>query len=158
MPTPQLKARRKGRRRRGDRGETSIQMAIVYPFVLLATVAVVQACLWFYARQIALTAAREGVTAARAYQAGPADGAARARTVLGRTAGDSLTGYTVTTGSDGQRIRIEISGSAISILPGVPGLRITQSASGTVERWTTVSGGFVNSEERMGGNPGGDGP
>ncbi len=74
-----LKAWWRGRRWADDRGDASIQMAIVYPFVLLATIAVIQASMWYYARQIALTAAREGVTAARAYQAGPADGTARAQ-------------------------------------------------------------------------------
>ncbi|POX48186.1 hypothetical protein C3489_27760 [Streptomyces sp. Ru71] len=111
-------------------------MAIVYPFVLLATIAVIQASLWYYARQIALTAAREGVSAARAYQASPADGAARAREVLGRTAGDSLRFASVSTGSDGERVRIQVSGTAQSMIPGVPGLSITQSASAPVERWT----------------------
>jgi hypothetical protein len=112
-------------------------MAIVFPFVLLLTVAVIQASMWYYARQIALTAAREGLSAARSYQAGPAEGAARARDVLNRTAGDSLMSSSVsTTGSGAQRIRIEVSGTAQSMLPGVPGLRITQSASGAVERWT----------------------
>ncbi|MFF1400791.1 TadE/TadG family type IV pilus assembly protein [Streptomyces sp. NPDC058287] len=125
------------RRLQDDRGDTSIQMAIVFPFVLLLTVAVVQASMWYYARQIALTAAREGLSAARTYQAGPAEGAARARDVLNRIAGDSLMSSSVsTTGSGAQRIRIEVSGTAQSMLPGVPGLRITQSASGTVERWT----------------------
>ncbi len=76
-----------GRRWRGDRGDTSIQMAIVFPFVLLATVAVIQASMWYYARQIALAAAREGLTAARAYESSPADGVTQARDVLGRVAG-----------------------------------------------------------------------
>ncbi|MFD5017143.1 TadE/TadG family type IV pilus assembly protein [Streptomyces chartreusis] len=158
MPTPQLKAWWEGHRRRGDHGETSIQMAIIFPVVLLATVAVIQASLWFYARQIALTAAREGVTAARAYEPSPAEGATRARTVLARTAGDSLTGYSITASSNGQRVRIEVSGTALSIIPGLPGLQITQSASGPVERWTTVPGEFVNSEGPMGANPGGEEP
>ncbi|MGW2827205.1 TadE/TadG family type IV pilus assembly protein [Streptomyces sp. NPDC001443] len=125
-----------GRRWRDDRGDTSIQMAIVFPFVLLATVAVIQASMWYYARQIALTAAREGLTAARAYQSSPADGAAQARNVLGRTAGDSLSGYSVSAGSDGQRVRVQVSGTVLSMIPGVPGLQVTQSASGPVERWT----------------------
>ncbi|WEP00764.1 TadE/TadG family type IV pilus assembly protein (plasmid) [Streptomyces sp. FXJ1.172] len=125
-----------GRRWRDDRGDTSIQMAIVFPFVLLATVAVIQASMWYYARQIALTAAREGVSAARAYQSSPADGAAQARNVLGRTAGDSLSGYSVSASSDGQRARVQVSGTALSMIPGVPGLQVTQSASGPVERWT----------------------
>ncbi|MDX3370277.1 pilus assembly protein [Streptomyces sp. ME02-6987-2C] len=123
------------RRRADDRGDASIQMAIVYPFVLLAAIAVIQASMWYYARQIALTAAREGVTAARAYQAGPADGTARARQVLGRTAGDSLRSTSVRAGSDGERVRVQVRGVAQSLLPGVPGLTITQSASGPVERW-----------------------
>lgn len=90
-----LKSWWQGRRWRDDRGDTSIQMAIIFPFVLLATVAVIQASMWYYARQIALTAAREGLTAARAYQSSPAAGAARAQDLLGRTAGDSLRGYSV---------------------------------------------------------------
>jgi len=125
-----------GRRWRDDRGDTSIQMAIIFPFVLLATVAVIQASMWYYARQIALTAAREGLTAARAYQSSPAAGAARAQAVLGRTAGDSLRGYSVVASSDGQRVRVRVSGTALSMIPGVAGLQITQSASGPLERWT----------------------
>ncbi|MEU8795410.1 TadE/TadG family type IV pilus assembly protein [Streptomyces sp. NPDC048643] len=112
-------------------------MAIVFPFVLLATIAVIQASMWYFARQIALTAAREGAAAARAYQAGPGDGAARARDILARTAGDSLSGYAVTAGSDGQRVRVQVSGTAMSMIPGVAGLQVSQTASGAVERWTT---------------------
>ncbi|MGX4695506.1 TadE/TadG family type IV pilus assembly protein (plasmid) [Streptomyces sp. JNUCC 63] len=134
--TERLKDWWQGRRWRGDRGDTSIQMAIIFPFVLLATVAVIQASMWYYARQIALTAAREGLTAARAYQSSPADGAAQARAVLGRTAGDSLRGYRVSASSDGQRVRIQVSGTALSMIPGLSGLKVTQSASGPVERWT----------------------
>ncbi|MFE9976203.1 TadE/TadG family type IV pilus assembly protein [Streptomyces hirsutus] len=125
-----------GLRWRDDRGDTSIQMAIIFPFVLLATVTVIQASMWYYARQIALTAAREGATAARSYQSGPADGTAQARSVLERTAGDSLRGYSVVAGSNGQRVRVEVSGTAMSMIPGVSGLQVTQSASGPLERWT----------------------
>ncbi|MFE1294046.1 TadE/TadG family type IV pilus assembly protein [Streptomyces sp. NPDC014776] len=126
----------RGRRWADDRGDASIQMAIVYPFVLLATIAVIQASMWYYARQIALTAAREGVSAARAYQASPSEGAARAHEVLNRTAGDSLRFASVSAGSDGQRVHIAVSGFAQSMIPGVPGLAITQRASAPVERWT----------------------
>ncbi|MFJ7905269.1 TadE/TadG family type IV pilus assembly protein [Streptomyces sp. NPDC096198] len=129
-----------GRRWRDDRGDTAIQMAIIFPFVLLATVAVIQASMWYYARQIALTAAREGLTAARAYQSSPADGAAQARDVLGRTAGDSLSGYSVSASSNGQRVQVQVSGTAMSMIPGISGLQVTQSASGPVERWTVPGG------------------
>ncbi|MFE6554118.1 TadE family protein [Streptomyces sp. NPDC057746] len=124
-----------GHRWRDDRGDTSIQMAIVFPFVLLATVAVIQASMWYYARQIALTAAREGLTAARAYQSSPAAGASQARNVLERTAGDSLRGYSVSVSSNGRRVRVQVSGTALSMIPGVPGLQVSQTASGPQERW-----------------------
>ncbi|MGQ5650633.1 TadE family protein [Streptomyces sp. EKR5.2] len=124
-----------GYRWRDDRGDTSIQMAIIFPFVLLATVAVIQASMWYYARQIALTAAREGLTAARAYQSSPATGESQARNVLERTAGDSLRSYSVSVSSNGQRVHVQVSGTALSMIPGVPGLQITQSASGPQERW-----------------------
>ncbi|MFD5425533.1 TadE/TadG family type IV pilus assembly protein [Streptomyces sp. NPDC127084] len=139
-PSTRLTAWWRRRIRDGDRGDAAIQMAIIYPFVLLLTVAVIQASMWYYARQIALTAAREGVTAARSYQASPADGAAQARDVLARTAGDSLAGASVSVSSNGQRVRVEVSGTAQSMIPGVDGLRITQSASGPVERFTIPGG------------------
>ncbi|MFF3950539.1 TadE family protein [Streptomyces sp. NPDC001902] len=125
-------------RLRGDRGETSIQMAVVFPFVIVLTLAVVQAGMWFHARNIALAAAREGVTAARTYQADDADGAARAREVLGRIAGDSLRGPAVSTaGSGAESVRVTVTGTAPSLLPGTRGLRVTQSATGPREQWTT---------------------
>lgn len=135
-PPERVKLTWRARDRYGDRGEAAVQMAIIFPFVLLATIAVVQASMWYYARQIALTAAREGLTAARSYQSGPGDGAAQARDVLGRTAGDSLRSYSVAATSDGQRVRVEVSGTAVSMIPGIAGLQISQSASGPVERWT----------------------
>ncbi|WP_194859084.1 TadE/TadG family type IV pilus assembly protein [Streptomyces sp. SUK 48] len=141
MSPPERPSNRwQGRGWRDDHGDTSIQMAIVFPLVLLATVAVIQASMWYYARQIALTAAREGATAARAYQSSPADGAAQARAVLRRTAGGSLNGYRVYASSDGQRVRVRVSGTALSMIPGLSDLRITQSASGPVERWTVPKG------------------
>ncbi|MFE5770325.1 TadE family protein [Streptomyces sp. NPDC056485] len=115
-----------------------MQMAIVFPFVILVTVAVVQAAMWVHARNIALTAAREGVAAARTYQAPEGAGAARARETLGRIAGDSLHGSTVTTvGSSATEVSVRVTGSAPSMLPGISGLPVSQSASAPRERWTS---------------------
>ncbi|MFF5808752.1 TadE family protein [Streptomyces sp. NBC_01565] len=121
-----------------DRGESSIQMAIVFPFILLVTVAVVQASMWVYARNIALTAAREGVAAARTYQAPEGAGAARATETLGRIAGDSLSSSSVSTsGSSTTEVRVTVTGQALSLIPGLSGLSVSQSASAPRERWTT---------------------
>ncbi|MGW1768226.1 TadE family protein [Streptomyces sp. NPDC002073] len=122
----------------GDRGESSIQMAIVFPFVILVTVAVVQASMWIYARNIALTAAREGVTAARTYQAPEGTGAARARETLGRIAGDSLAGSQVSTSSTSTDVQVTVTGHAPSLIPGLSGISVSQSASAPRERWTAT--------------------
>lgn len=120
-----------------DDGDTSIQMAIVFPFIIVLTIAVVQVSMWYHARNIALTAAREGVTAGRGYQASPGDGAARARSTLDRIGGDSLRAPEVSTdGSTADTVEITVSGTAVSMLPGIPGLHISQSASAARERWT----------------------
>ncbi|WUD70300.1 pilus assembly protein [Streptomyces sp. NBC_00510] len=112
-------------------------MAIVFPFVILLTITVVQASMWYYARNIALTAAREGVSASRVYQGTSGDGAAQARQTLDRIAGDSLRDPQVSTaGSTAVTVRVTVTGTAPSLLPGISGLHISQSASGTKERWT----------------------
>lgn len=126
---------------RGDRGDSSIQMAIVFPFVILVTVAILQVSMWYFARNIALTAAREGVAAGRSYQATPADGAARSRETLQRIAGDSLRGTEVSTaGSSAVRMHITVSGTCPSMLPGISDLHVSQSASGAREHFTTPGG------------------
>ncbi|MFI9187636.1 TadE family protein [Streptomyces goshikiensis] len=113
-------------------------MAIVFPFILLVTVAVVQASMWVYARNIALTAAREGVAAVRTYQAPEGAGVARATEALGRIAGDGLGGSSVsTTGSSATEVRVTVTGQALSLIPGLSGLSVSQSASAPRERWTT---------------------
>ncbi|MFD9338634.1 TadE family protein [Streptomyces sp. NPDC060028] len=120
----------------GDRGESSIQMVIVFPFVILVTIAVVQASMWVYARNIALTAAREGVAAARTYQAPDGAGAARARETLDRIAGTSLAQSTVSTsGSTVGEVQVTVSGLAPSLIPGIAGLSVSQSAGAPRERW-----------------------
>jgi hypothetical protein len=119
----------------------SIRIAILGPALLLLVFAVVQAGLWFFARSLALAAAQEGVAAPRAYDAPGDAGVARAWSFLDRSAGDSLQAATVSTaGSTATTLRVEVRGRALSILPGVPGLPVSQAARAPVERFT-VGGG-----------------
>jgi hypothetical protein len=125
-----------------DTGNAAIQAAIIYPLVLAFVIVGVQAALWGYARSIAQTAAREGVSAGRMYGAGPADGVAQARSALNRLAGNNFTHHSVSAaGSTPERIRIRVEGTALSLIPGVPNWRVSVDASGAVERWTTPQEG-----------------
>ncbi|MFC7308956.1 TadE family protein [Streptomyces monticola] len=124
-----------------DRGSSPIQMAIIFPIVLLLFVAIVQSILWAYSRNVAYTAAREGLAAGRAYQASPADGADRTSETLTRLGGNLVTSSSVSTaGSTGERIVIRVEGSAMSLVPGVANWQLSATVSGPRERWTTAGG------------------
>ena len=133
--------RRRGRRGAAERGSATLEIAILGPALLLLVFTVVQVALWFYARSLALAAAQEGVAAARGFAAPTAAGVARAQAFLDRSAGDSLQAARVTATPAGiQRVRIEVTGRALSVVPGIPGPAVAQSAEGPVERFTTPGG------------------
>lgn len=124
-----------------DAGSASVEIAILFPVVLLVITAIVQYGLWFHARSIALAAAQEGVTAARLYDADPAVGPVRAHAFVDAHGSDSLSDVVATATSPGpEQIGVQVTGRALSILPGVPGLTVTQSAEGPIERFTTAGG------------------
>ena len=124
----------------GDVGSASVEIAILGPALLLLVFAIVQGGLWFYAHNLALAAAEEGVTTGAAYGARPDAGVAPTRNFLDQQAGDSLTATTISSaGSTPTVVRIAVTGRSLSVLPGVPGIEVTATAVGPVERFTTDS-------------------
>jgi Flp pilus assembly protein TadG len=116
-------------------------MAVLGPALILLTFVFVQAALYFHATNLVAAAAREGATAASAYQAPPQAGPARARAFLTAHAGDSVRDPVVTaSGSSAVLVRIQITATALSILPGLPGPTVTQTAQAARERFTTSGG------------------
>ncbi len=123
-------------RRTHDRGSATVEIAVLGPALLLLVFTVVQVALWAYARNLALAAAQEGASAATSYGGQLRDGTIRAQRFLARSAGDSLSQTAVTVSRVGpDRVRVEVRGRALSVLPGVAGLTVTQSAESTVERF-----------------------
>lgn len=121
---------------RGDRGSVTLEVSILAPVLLLVVFTIIQVGLWSYARSLALGAAQEGVAAGRAYGAPAEAGRARALSFLDATAGDSLVGSVVTASATAATLRVEVTGRALSVLPGVPGLPVRQRAEGPIERFT----------------------
>ena len=119
-----------------DRGSATLEVSILAPLLLLVVFTIIQVGLWSYARSLALGAAQEGVAAGRAYQSSAEAGRARAQAFLDATAGDSLVGSVVTTSATAGSLRVEVTGRALSVLPGVPGLPVRQRAEGPLERFT----------------------
>lgn len=125
------------RRRGREEGSATLEVAILGPTLLALIFITVQTGLWFYARSLAHAAAAEGVTAGRAYQAPPGAGTARAQAFIAAHAGDSLLAATVTdAGSDTSTVRIRVTGQALSVLTGIGGWTVSQSAEAPRERFT----------------------
>ena len=144
LPVPWYgRARMSGRRGTGaDRprevGSATLELVVLIPVLLLVVTVVVQAGLWFHARSLALVAAQEGVSVARTYRADTSAGAARAAQFLAEHAGDQLTAVTITGAADGTTVRVDVTGRSLSLLPGVSGPLVHQSAQGPIERFTTA--------------------
>ncbi len=122
--------------RQREAGSATIEISILAPTLLLVVFSIIQVGLWSYARSLALAAAQEGAVAGSVLGSSAAAGREQARRFLADSAGDSLVGTAVTSSSDARSLRIEVSGRALSVLPGLPGLPVRQAAESPVERVT----------------------
>ena len=105
--------------------------------MLLATFGLIQGALYYHARDVALAAATDGLTAARARTGSSGEGRQAATAFLRRAGGeDVLQGSTVTSVRTATTATVTVSGSTMSLVPGLPGWSVSQSASGPVERFT----------------------
>ena len=121
-----------------DAGTMSISLALVFPPVLLLILLTVQGGLWWYDRQIALTAAREGSEAQRLFQADPAAGDTQANSFLDRVGG-GLTDRHVSVTASNTTVTATVSVRTQSLLPFLPGITITQTITAPVERFVPAT-------------------
>jgi Flp pilus assembly protein TadG len=135
--TPRTRPGPTWRGRAGDRGAASIEFAITAVAVMAIMFAAIQAATYFWARSIALAASQEGADAQRAYNAAPGAGQARANAFI-TSAGDSLTGTTVTVAGNAQQVQVTVTGHCLSVIPGFcAAFPVAATSHGTVERVTT---------------------
>ncbi|WP_243719776.1 TadE family protein [Actinomadura sp. KC06] len=126
-----------------DRGSITLETVIAVPVALLAVMLIINAALWYHARNTALAAAQEGVRTARAYGANPAQADATALAFARSNGEGFLQSPSVdTSGSTTTTIVVRVRGTAVSLVPGLH-LEVNQVARGPVERFTTPSGNGV---------------
>ena len=112
-----------------------VAAAIAFTVILPLLAACFQAALWFAARDAALSAAQQGIQAARAQNATLATGTAAACAYAKTAAAGFLRG-TSCTGSTGNTITITVTGTAPAIVPLFPA-QVTEQAQAPRERFTT---------------------
>ncbi|MFG2774777.1 TadE/TadG family type IV pilus assembly protein [Streptomyces sp. NPDC048350] len=123
------------RRLRGDRGFATVEFAVLAVVVLALVFTAIQVGLYFHARKVAQSAARQGVETGRQVGASEGDGVAQAQTFLSRFGG-SVQGASVSSaGSTTEEIRITVRGHVATLVPGLT-LDVVQHADAPIERWT----------------------
>jgi Flp pilus assembly protein TadG len=122
----------------GERGASAVELAVLAPAMLFATMLIIQFALWFNARHAALAAAQAGARIAREEAAVPnrqwqADARQEAISYYDALGTRLLTGVTVQPSGDmaAGRVFVTVSGQLDGILPFH--MTITQMAGGPVE-------------------------
>lgn len=122
------------RRLSGERGAAALELAIAFPVILLAVMTLIQAALWFYARSVALGAAEEGAREGRVQPTSVDRAHSAAEEFLTQTAQDLLVGTRVEIAGSPTTIEVTVTGTSISLFPGLGGWSVEQTAVGPVER------------------------
>ncbi|GGC14480.1 hypothetical protein GCM10010972_29750 [Cellulomonas carbonis] len=122
-----------------DDGSVTVELSILFPALLLLVTALVQYGLWFHARSVALAAAQQGVVAAAAYQAPPGAGVDGATAFVVAHGSQTLLDAAATQDVPAPgTVSVEVNGRSVSLIPGVLGPAVVQSATAPVERFTVA--------------------
>lgn len=127
----------RGAVRRGavDRGAGSVEVAMVAVVVLMLVFMIIQVGLFYHARKVAQSAARQGVDAGRQLGSSPGDGVAQAEAFLAKYGGSVRGAAVSSAGSTAEELHITVTGGVATLIPGLE-LNVSQDAHGPIERWT----------------------
>ncbi len=130
-----------GRQRSGDdHGYSVVEAAITLPALVLMCMLVVQFALLWHGRHVVEAAARDGVEAARAYQASASDGRAAASSYISAVAPKLITSPSIAVSRSATVVTVTIRASVLRVIP-MGSYAVTESASGPVERFVASGTG-----------------
>jgi hypothetical protein len=133
----------------------SLELVLATPLLGLLILLAVQFAVWQHAQHVAQAAAGQGLAAARVRGGTSAAGRAEADRVLQTLGGRVLHGVRVTVDRHGGSVRVEVSGVAEAVLPGLR-LPVHAVAAGPAEVFRPAAGfgvrdGLVDAEPSGGG-------
>ena len=128
-------------RGRDERGSTSLELVILFPVVLLLIFAGIQGALYYHARNVALSAAQQGVRAAKAENGSSDQGRQAAQAFVDQAGGANvMTGVNVTSNRGANEATVTVTGQPISVIPGILNFTVSQTAQGPIEVFTAPGG------------------
>lgn len=118
---------------RGDRGQSTLEVALITPVILLVVVALIQFAIWYNAEQTTIAAAQEGAAQASTHAGDLAAGQQRAQYLMSglasMTSGDQVKVSPVV--PDG--IQVSVSAQLDSLIPGISGFALHATATSHAE-------------------------
>lgn len=106
------------------------------PLLLLMLLLVVQFAVWLHAVHIAQAGAAQALATTRVHGGSAAAGQDQAETILAQLASGVLSGPRVSVSATSTQVRVEVTGTAEVVVPGMR-LPVRAVAAGPVETWTT---------------------
>lgn len=123
---------------RRDDGALTLSYVIIIPVFLAGIMVIVQACVWYLARETAIGAARQGADVARTAHPPPGRGAQAAVAFASQVAsGFLLSPAASAAGSSAATVRIRVTGRVPSLVPGMV-LSVSEVVTAPVERFTAA--------------------
>lgn len=124
---------------RDDTGAAGVEVVILYPVVLLLLFAIIQGGIVFHARNVARSVANGAVLAAQVEDGTSGAGVAEGNARLDRAGGAALlSAATVNVDRGAAQVTATVTGQTFSIVPGLSGITVTATATGSVERFNAA--------------------
>jgi len=129
------------RQQKSDTGTSAIELAFLAPALLMATLLIVQAAVWFHARQVAQAAVEKGARETRAYQGTQARGTAATLAAFNTLEGPRVTkgGVNVTATVGATNAEVTLTTSSANVIP-FWSWPISVKAGGPIEKFQPPAG------------------
>jgi Flp pilus assembly protein TadG len=135
----------------GQRGSVTLEMVVAFPLLMLLVWVGMQLVLVFFANRVALSAAQEGVRAARQRTGSLATAERRAQRYLDQLGGTLLLHPQVRASRTAEVARVEVTGQAQQLVPLLARLRVIQVVESPRERFRPEAGGSPARQSLEGG-------
>jgi Flp pilus assembly protein TadG len=117
-----------------------VELAVVFPLLVLAALALVQFALYVHAENVTIGAAQDGARVAAEVDRGVSDGVATTQSLLQAGLGAEASSVAVQGTDDGTAVTITATGSLPLILPAVANASLPLHAQASVSKESFVVG------------------